>query len=510
MSMNLNNFKGQAQGLAEPTPELLGYLHTAEIDNRPFIDGGFVDPISDAVMKNISPINGELIIEFSAGDRRDIDRAVASARRAFEAGNWSRASLQTRRKILLSIAEEIERLADQFAALDCVDVGKPFSMAKGVDVAVAVDTFRWYAELVDKLHSNMAPTDHFDLLIREPMGVVGAVTPWNYPLMIAAWKTAPMLAAGNSVVLKPAEQSPLSALLLAQAAANAGLPPGVLNVVPGDGPEAGQSLGLHPDVDAVGFTGSSEIGKKFLVYSGQSNMKRVSLECGGKSPLIVFDDANPKKAAEALASAVFYNAGQSCNAPARALLHESIQEEFLDELKAQIDNYQPNNALNVDASVGSIVDQAQLDSIMGFIERAVADGAKLHAGGGRMFGDSAGFYIEPTIITNTTQNMEVNQEEIFGPVVPVQTFSSDEDAIKLANDTKYGLWANIWTNDLSRSLLLARGVQAGTVAFNTVWGGDNSTPMGGYKQSGIGRDRGVEGMKKYMELKHVSLLPQGS
>lgn len=509
MSKILQNFGGKAEGLALPDQRIMQIIGEISIDPRPFIDGISTDPLSDRTSQNTSPINSELILEVPDCQADDIDRGVQSARKSFESGVWSRASLQFRKNTLLNIASAIESNAEIFAALDCIDVGKPFGMAKAIDVAAAVETFRWYGELIDKVHGAIAPTNDLDLLLREPIGVVGAVTPWNYPIMIAAWKLAPILAAGNSVVLKPAEQSPMSALFLAKLVVEAGLPPGVLNVVPGEGQSAGKALGLHPDVDAIGFTGSTEVGKLFLQYSGQSNMKSVTLECGGKSPLIVFGDADASAAARAMASAVFYNAGQSCNAPARALIHISKKDEFLETLQGVCSDYHPNNPLSENTGVGSIVDGSQLGRIDGFVERSLEEGASLVCGGTPLHSPSDGFYYAPTILSDTSQKMEINQQEIFGPVVPVQDFSTDAEAIQLANDVEYGLWANVWTNDMSRTLHVSKSIRAGTVAFNTVWGGDITTPMGGYKQSGIGRDRGVEGLLKYTQIKHISLLPQG-
>lgn len=491
--------------LGGASPQLLEILSKARVYDRPFIGGRFRDPLSKEVFANVTPINGDKINDVALCDERDVDLAVQSAKSAFRSGSWSRSPKAKRREVVLNIAALLEKHMDELSALDALDVGKPFSMAKGVDLSVAVETFRWYGELIDKVEDRIAPTDGLDLILREPFGVVGAVTPWNYPLMLIAWKIAPMLAAGNSVVLKPAEQSPLSALRFAELVMEAGLPEGVLNVVPGDGPRTGAAIGLHNEVDALGFTGSSEVGKKFLEYAGRSNMKPAYLECGGKSPVIVFDDSDAKRAAEAVASAVFYNAGQSCNAPARAVVHRAVAEEFTKCLMDQAAAYQPDNAFKDGATVGAIVSEEQLRRVQGFVERAVKDRARLRCGGKRMHEGSRGWYFAPTVLDQTNQSMEVNQEEIFGPVVPVQTFESVDEAISIANDTRYGLWANVWTNRLDVALKVGRAVRAGTVALNTVWGGDIRTPMGGYKESGLGRDRGIEGMTKYMQTKHLSL-----
>ncbi len=471
MKIDFSTLTGKVKGLPEPSGHVLSALKSVVLNGGLYIDGKSLESISGATMPTRSPISSEWSSNVSCASQKDVDKAVENARNAFSSGIWSKASLQNRKKVMLKIADLIQENLDQFSALDCFDAGKPFSMAKGIDVPVAIDTFRWYAELTDKLHGQTAPTDNLDVLLREPIGVIGAVTPWNYPLMITAWKIAPMLAAGNSVILKPSEHSPLSALMLAKVASEAGLPDGVLNVVNGTGETTGSYLGLHNDVDAIGFTGSSRVGKKFLEYSGQSNMKIISLECGGKSPMIVLEDADPAQAANAMASAVFYNSGQSCNAPARAILHESVKEKFIEELKALIPQYMPGNSLDSNSSVGAVINKFQLDRIKGFIDRAVKEGAILEYGGNIIHEDTGGFYIEPTIIRNTSQKMEINREEVFGPVIPIQTFSDTRDAVAIANDIDYGLWANVWTNDLSEALGLSRALNAGTVAFNTVWGG---------------------------------------
>lgn len=493
------------EGLAASSEAALEASQSLRIHAKPFIGGTFVDPRSERRMRNISPISGQVINEVAIGDESDVDAAVSAARHAFDAGIWSGQPPAYRKEMLLKLAAVIDDNSAELSLLDAIDVGKPWGLARGIDLRAAATAFRWYGELSDKLYGRVAPTANTDLIVREPFGVTAAVTPWNYPMMILAWKVAPMLAAGNCVVLKPAEQSPLSALRFAELACQAGLPSGVLNVVPGDGPTTGAALGLHEDVDALGFTGSSDVGKLFLGYAGQSNMKSVSLECGGKSPILVFADADVRKVAAAIASAVFYNAGQSCNAPTRAIVHSSIADAFVAALVEEAASYQPGNSLAEGCTVGSIVSEEQLVRIEGFVAGARSEGARIETGGTTLHKESGGFYYAPTVISGTTPSMEINREEIFGPVMPVMTFETYDEAIALANKTRFGLWANVWTNELGVALKASRDIRAGTVAVNTVWGGDITTPMGGYKQSGIGRDRGVEGLQKYTQTKHISL-----
>lgn len=492
-------------GLKPSDPEALSVLAKAHIHSEPFIGGRFVESKGNGVVENICPVNGKIINRMAMATATDIDLAVSAARTAADKGAWAKDG-SARKRVLHKLADLIESNIDEIAMLDAIDVGKPWPLAKSIDVTSAVATFRWYAELIDKVYGEIAPTAVIDLLRREPIGVVGAVTPWNYPTMIAAWKIAPMLAAGNCVVHKPAEQSPLSALRIGELAAEAGIPEGVLNVVPGDGPSAGAALGKHMRVGAIGFTGSSEVGKLFLCYSGQSNMKVTSLECGGKSPTLIFPDANLDNAISSTASGIFYNAGQSCNAPTRLLVHSKIYKDVLDRIVRASKEYVPNNPLASGVGVGAIVNREQFDQIVGFIERSKKVGAEVIVGGRVLYAASGGYYIEPTIITKTRPEMEINQEEVFGPVLPITTFDSFDEAISLANDSRYGLWANVWTNNLDIALAAARLIQAGTVAVNTVWGGDISTPMGGFKESGIGRDRGIEAFNKYTQLKHISLV----
>jgi gamma-glutamyl-gamma-aminobutyraldehyde dehydrogenase/4-guanidinobutyraldehyde dehydrogenase/NAD-dependent aldehyde dehydrogenase len=354
------------------------------------------------------------------------------------------------------------------------------------------------------VYGEIAPTapNALGLITREPLGVVAAVVPWNFPLLLASWKFAPALAAGNSVILKPAEQSPLTALRIAEIAAEAGIPEGVFNVVPGFGEKAGQAIGLHMDIDAVSFTGSTEIGKRFLEYAGRSNMKAVSLECGGKTPNIVFADAPELDAAAAAAAeGIFFNSGQVCIAASRLLVEEKIHDQFLERVIAQAQAFQPGDPLDPQTLMGAMVDQNQTDRVLGYIARGKTEGAVLVAGGRQSRQKSGGFYIEPTIFDRVTQEMTIAREEIFGPVLSTLTFKSLEEATRLANDSIYGLQASVWTSNISKAHKVARALRAGTVTVNTIDGGGMEVPFGGYKQSGFGREKSLHGLEKYTQLK---------
>src|SRR5918995_6138315 len=475
-----------------------------DLRTRAHIDGEFVDAASGRTFERINPATGEVLTRVAAGDAIDVDRAVAAARRAFESGEWSRADPADRKRVLLRLAELILEHGEEFALRDSLDMGKPIEDALGIDVPGAAGVFQWYAEAADKLYDEIAPTGGNDLALvtREPLGVVGAVVPWNYPLDLASWKLAPALVAGNSVVLKPAEQSPLSAIRLAELAAEAGLPPGVLNVVPGFGETAGRAIGLHPDVDCVAFTGSTEVGKLFLRYSSESNAKAVWLECGGKSPNLVFADTEDLDvAAEMAAFGIFSNQGEVCSANSRLLVERSIRDEFLERLLGRAREARVGDPLDPETTMGPLVDEQHAERVMSYIE-AGREGGNVRFGGGRVAVNGYDrCFVEPTVLEGISNDHRVAQEEVFGPVLAVLDFEREDEALQIANATRYGLAASIWTSNLSRAHRLARRLRAGTVSVNTVDALGPQTPFGGFKQSGFGRDLSLHALDKYTGLK---------
>lgn len=469
-----------------------------------FIDGRFADAVSGETFANISPRDGAVIGQVAACDSADVDIAVRAARRAFESGVWRDQSPKARKKVLQRFADLFEANMDELAILETLDMGKPISESRSIDVAVVLETLQWYAECPDKLYDEIAPTGpgQLGLITREPIGVVGAVVPWNFPMLMATWKLAPALATGNSVILKPAEQSPLTAIRMAELAAEAGLPEGVFNVLPGFGPTAGKALGLHMDVDCLAFTGSGEVGKLFLQYSGQSNMKRVWLECGGKSPNIILDDVpDLRAAAERAATAICFNQGEVCVAPSRLILSERIQDQFLDIVVETARAIRPGDPLDPETRLGALVESGHRDRVEGYIAKGQAEGARLVLGGARPETALPGYYVNPTIFADVQNSMAIAQEEIFGPVLSAITVKDDAEAVRVANETSYGLAAAVWTRDLSRAHKMARQLRAGTVWVNCYDHGDVTVPFGGFKQSGNGRDKSLHALDKYTELK---------
>ena len=486
-----------------------GWLDRAaalKIEGRAFIDGAYVAAADGATFAKVSPIDGRVIAQVADCGEADIDKAVKSARKAFESGVWRDADPAKKKRILLRFARLIRERAEELALLETLDVGKPIANALKVDAPSCANCIQYYAELADKLTDEIAPVGAHDVAMvrKEPLGVVGAIVPWNYPLILAAWKLGPALVAGNSVILKPAEQSPLGALLLGGLSKEAGLPDGVLNVAPGFGEKAGKPLALHQDVDMIAFTGSTEVGKLMLVYAGQSNMKRVALECGGKSPHVVMPDADLDAAAEAIAWGIYYNQGETCHAGSRVLAHASIREALVEKIadaqKAQIPLGHPFDA---DAQLGALIEERHMERVLGYIELGVKEGARLAHGGKRAMAETGGFYVEPTILDGATNDMRVAQEEIFGPVVVVIPFDSEQEAVRLANDTIYGLAAAVWTRDMNAAHRLSRAIRAGTVWVNAFDRSSLATPFGGFKQSGFGRDRSPHAIDKYMDFKTI-------
>tara|TARA_R100001244_G_scaffold64627_5_gene53485 strand:- start:10154 stop:11644 length:1491 start_codon:yes stop_codon:yes gene_type:complete len=472
--------------------------------DKALIGGRQIAAESGMTFDAINPATNQLLASVAACGAAEVELAVRSARRAFEHGPWARMAPGERKKILLRLAELMLQHREELALLDSLNMGKPVMDAYNIDVPGAAHVFSWYAESLDKLYDQVAPTAQNALatITRVPLGVIAAVVPWNFPLDMAAWKLAPALAAGNSVVLKPAEQSPFSALRLAELALEAGLPEGVLNVLPGLGESAGKALGLHPDVDCLVFTGSTQVGKYFMQYSAQSNLKQVWLECGGKSPSLVFDDCQDLDlAAEKSAFAIFFNQGEVCSANSRLLVQRSIHDEFVERLIAKAQQWQPGDPLDPASRAGALVDARQTASVMDFIAGAQRDGAQLVSGGERLSFNGSSNFVQPTLFTGVRADMRLAREEVFGPVLAIGAFDNEDEAVHLANDSIYGLAASLWSDDLNRAHRVARRLNAGTVSVNTVDALDVSVPFGGGKQSGFGRDLSLHSLDKYTQLK---------
>ena len=484
----------------------LSRAEALKIEGRAFIDGAYVHALSGKTFDNINPANGKVLGQVAACDSEDVDRAVRSGRAAFESGVWSRMAPVDRKKIMMRFSELMANAREELALLESLDVGKPITNAFNGDIPSAIGCIQWYGEAIDKLYGEVAPTtsDLTAVVYREPIGVVAAVVPWNYPLSMAAWKLGPALASGNSVVLKPAEQSPLTAIRIAQLGLEAGMPKGVLNVVPGFGETAGRALGLHMDVDAVGFTGSTEVGKLFMQYSGQSNIKRIGLECGGKSPHIVMADCHDlDAAARAVAAGIFSNAGQVCNAGSRLIVEASIREALLEKVVAIARDLIPGEPLDPATRLGAIVNQHQMERVLGYVETGRKEGARVLVGGNRARESSGGFFVSPTVFDGVDNSMRIAQEEIVGPGLATVTVSGLDEAIKVANDSIYGLGAGIWTSDIRKAQIASKALRAGVVWVNCYDRGNMSSPFGGFKQSGFGRDKSMHAFDKYMDWKAV-------
>ena len=454
----------------------------------------------------ISPINGEKISEIQVSDEADVDEAVKSSRAIFEKGQWSNMPPAAKKKVMHKIADLIEGSMLELAVLGVRDNGTEINMAYKAEPGSAAGTFRYYAEAIDKVYGEISNTSHdfVGLIQREPVGVVGAIVPWNFPLMIGAWKIAPALAMGNSVVIKPSEAASLSILRLGEICLEAGLPPGTLNIVTGNGRTTGQALARHMDVDVLTFTGSGNTGRQLLEYSAQSNMKRVYQELGGKSPNIIFSDTdNLEEAAKVSAMGIFRNSGEVCVAGSRLLVEDKIHDEFLNLISNFSSKLKIGDPLNIQNDVGAINSESQLQSDMDFVKKAETEGGIVELGGKRVHEATGGFYMEPTIVSSVKQDMDIFQNEVFGPVLTVTSFSNEEEAVQLANGTSFGLASGVWTTNLSKAHRMIKKIKAGTVFVNTYGGSDNTLPLTGVKQSGNGSDKSLHALDKFTDLKSV-------
>jgi len=475
----------------------------AAVQTKFFIDGDYRDAVDGARFDTINPANLESIASVSAANEKDVDVAVAAARKAFRSGSWRGMAPRERMEVLYRYTQLIDDNAEQLAVLDTLDMGKPISDMLNVDIPSVITTIQFMAEYIDKIEGTVTNTDSdiMHYVLREPIGVVGAISPWNYPLLMAVWKVAPALAAGNTVVLKPAEQAPLSCLRLAELFVEAGGPPGVFNVINGIGEVAGKALALHNDVDKVTFTGSTEVGKLMLQYAGQSNMKRVSLECGGKSPQVFMaDTANLERAVSAAYDGVYANMGEVCNAGSRILVEKPLHDEFVERfIAAGKDAYVPGDPLDPQTNLGPLVTDEAQQRVLSFIESGKQDGAQLEFGGDAP--TIGGAYVNPTLFTNVNNSMRIAREEIFGPVASILPFDGIDEAIAIANDTIYGLAAGVWTSDLNQAHRLIREIEAGVIWVNSFDEGDMTQPFGGYKQSGNARDKCIDSILSYTQSK---------
>ncbi len=473
-----------------------------------FINGKFSRPQAGKTMESINPATGELLAKVAACDAADVDHAVTKAREAFDRGDWSRMHPAERKSVMIQLVKLMDRDRYGLAVLESLESGKPIRECQLTDLPETIECLKWHAEAADKIYDQLSPSgdNAVGMIVREPAGVVGCVLPWNFPLQMLAWKIGPALAAGNSVIVKPAEQTSMSALRIAELAIEAGFPAGVLNVLPGEGPDVGEPLGRHDGVDVVSFTGSTEIGRRFLEYSAQSNLKRIVLECGGKNPAVVLADADRlDHAARSIVYAALWNMGQNCTANSRVIVHRDVKDDLLARIVEQMREWKTGDPLDPTNHLGAIVSREQYDRILKYIELAKKEGAKLVAGGKAMkAGD--GLFIEPTLFDGVTPDMTIAREEVFGPVFVIIEVESDAHALAIANDSCYGLQASLYTSNVRNAHRFAKAIQAGTVSVNCYAEGDRTTPFGGYKLSGFGgRDNSLLAHDQYCEIKTIWL-----
>ena len=482
-------------------------LEKLEFHTRAIINGEAVNSVSGDFFDVENPATGKIITRITACNEEDVEIAVRAARDVFERGDWSRMAPADRRRVMSRFADLIDEHALELTLLEVLEAGKPVSETLHTDIHETAECIRWHAEATDKIYDQVCPTsrDNLGMIIREPVGVVGAVLPWNFPAQMAAWKLGPILSMGNSVIIKPAEITSLSTIRLAELALEAGLPAGVFNVLPGKGSVLGQALGLHMDVDCCAFTGSTGVGRKFLEYAAQSNLKRTVLELGGKSPQIVMPDVvDLKTTAEHVAAAAFWNMGENCSAGSRLIVHETVKEPLLKELLTVMESWKLGDPLDPEVMLGSMIEKKHMDKVLSYIAKGVEEGAELRLGGRQVLKETGGYFVEPTIFDNVTNDMTIAREEIFGPVLSVITFRTEEEAIQIANETDYGLASSLHTENVHTANRMARAIKAGTVSINCFSEGDSTAPFGGFKQSGFGgRDKSLAAHDQYAELKTV-------